>query len=166
MHGFEKSTNFLISFIIYGLASLLVIRAGAGAIEYAGNLKFYHRFVLKWEQSLIHYHAGDAMPPAFSGSNHAPYMDALIQQFHSHGITAPASNTDKAYIYRLARFWPDKNEDIFLLGLDRKIILFGLSKTTFDMLDKKIDKTRDKKNGKFTGKKYKNSPFHTGIWTL
>lgn len=166
MFGFEKSTNFIISILIYSLIALLVLWAGFQTIEYAGLLKFYNRFVLQWEKSLDLYSARNLKPPVFTGSNHVDYMDTFVRRFSTVGITSPQSNTEKGYIYRVKRFWPEKDEDIFLLALENKIVFFGLSKTTFNMLDKKIDNVSDKKNGKFKGKREKNRTTYTGIWFL
>ncbi len=166
MQGFQKNYDFLTSFFIIIVASLLILVAGFKVIQYSSDFKFYTRFVLKWEQSLTLLSSKDTIPPTFSGTNHVQYMDQMIAHMKTLGIPIPKSNTTKPFVYRITRLGADKHQDIFLLGFEQKIVLFGLSKTTFNMLDKKIDNKVDKNNGTFKGKKQTNSEIYTGIWTL
>jgi hypothetical protein len=161
-----KITSRVVSFCIVIGVSLIVMNAGVKLLQYASCLKFYTRFVLKWEHTLTLLASKEAILPHFSGSNHVDYMEQLTLLLKKKGIPVPESNTQSPYIYRLSKVGQEKNEDIFLLGMEQKIVLFGLSKPTFNMLDKKIDHTVDDKNGNFKGTQHKKSETYTGVWAL
>ena len=165
MSSHEKTVQFPVAFFGYVLAALAGIWVGFQVVEYAGTIKFYNRFLQAWETNVTRYTARDKVWPVFTGSNHAVYMDRLVRQMADMGLTLPGSNTRTPYIYRIARNWPNPDETIFILVLENQMVLFGLSKTTFDMLDKKIDNQLDLNNGQFKGRQDKTGPTFTGIWT-
>ncbi|MFH2090944.1 MAG: hypothetical protein ABIJ31_01095 [Pseudomonadota bacterium] len=166
MPGYEKTTNFLTSFFIYSIAAIVIMAAGFKVVQYSTRLKFYTRYLLKWEQALTQLTAKDTMGPKFTGSNHVLYMEQMIQHMQTHGIPIPESNTGKPYVYRIPKQGLTEKQDIFLLCLEQKIVLFGLSKPTFDMLDKKIDNKLDENHGTFTGKQQQDNEDYTAIWKL
>lgn len=166
MAGIEKTTNFAVSFLIYSLLSIIVIVAGLKAIRYSNHLKFYSNYLLGWERALVQLSSKDVLMPSFNGNNHVEYMNSFVRALKNQQIQIPDSNTPRPYVYKISgqATWDDQM--IFLLCFEKKIVLFGLSKTTFNMLDKNIDGELGTTSGKFTGKKQKNHATHTGIWTL
>lgn len=166
MSGYEKTTNFLTSFLLYSIGTIIVLSAGFKTIQYTARLKFYTRYLSKWEQTLTDLSSRDTLLPTFTGNNHIIYMDQFIQHMKALGITLPDSNTHAPYIYRIPRKGFTEHEDIFLLCFEEKIVIFGLSKKTFNMLDKKIDGKIDTMQGSFTGKQQQSHADYTGIWKL
>ncbi len=102
--------------------------------------------------------------PDLSCDNYTGYMDNLVRLMHRNSIPAPASNTQKPYIYKIDKIGFTESQNIFLLYFDSKIILYGLSKTTFNMLDKFIDESDGSRAGKFKGKLQKDKIHYIGIW--
>ncbi|MFH2058216.1 MAG: hypothetical protein ABIJ59_04885 [Pseudomonadota bacterium] len=166
MPGLEKTSNFLTSFFIYVLITLVVMAVGFKAIHYSAHLKFYTRYLQQWEQSLTQLAAKDTGGPEFTGNNHVPYMEQMVRHMKTLAIPIPESNTGKSYVYSIPKRGLTEQQDIFLLCFEQRIVLFGLSKTTFNMLDKNIDNKLDEKNGKFTGKQQKDNADYTAIWKL
>jgi len=146
--------------------ALIVIVAGIKAVNYSTDFKFYSHYLLKWESALTRLFAQDIILPHFSGKNHVRYMDDLVHLMNTLQIEVPSSNTGRPYVYQLSKIGYSKNQDIFLLCFEKKIILYGLSKTTFNMLDKNIDGQPGKNSGKLKGKLQKDNEHYAGIWEL
>lgn len=166
MPGFEKTSNRLISFFIYSLLIVIVISAGTKVIQYSTDIKFYNRFLLKWESALTTALANNMDCPIFTGKNHVEYMDNLVRRMEKIPVSIPSSNSSRPYVYHISKTGESNLQSIFLLYLENKIILYGLSKTTFNMLDKNIDGKIDKKAGAFKGKLQKDNEHYAGIWEL
>jgi hypothetical protein len=166
MPGFAKTTHRLTSFFLYMVLILIVVTSGLKAIDYAKDFRFYNHYLSKWESALTRAFATDMRFPHFSGRNHVHYMDTLIRQMKKNTITIPGSNAKKPYMYQISKTGLSNRQDIFLLCFEKKIILYGLSKTTFNLLDKKIDQQLGKSTGKFKGNLQKDNEHYTGIWEL
>lgn len=166
MAGYEKTTNFLASFGIYIIISVIVVISASKILTYSNHFKFYSGYLLNWERAITRLTSQETPLPVFNGNNHVKYMDGLIAVMKSHAIEVPRSSTGSPYIYKLPGRYLEKDNTIFLLCLDQRIVLFGLSKTIFNMLDKKIDGKPDARSGNFKGRELKSHAEYTGIWDI
>ena len=148
------------------MCAAAVLTGGFKLIRHAGELKFYNNFLLRWEDAMSHLSVSDSTLPEFNGTNHVRYMDKLVRLMQNSNIQVPVSNTDRAYVYQVPGAGISSRQDIFILCFEKKIVLFGLSKRMFNMLDKRIDHQLGRTNGKFTGRKQEHTAVHTGIWRL
>jgi len=162
----EKAVNRLVSLFIYTILSFMVIAAGLKAIHSASGLHVYTHYLLKWKIAITRMSASDIQFPQFSGKNHIQYMNALVKTMQKASIRIPGSNTRYPYIYQIHEKNYSISNDIFLLCFEKKIIIYGLSKTVFNMLDKQIDGNLNKNTGNFTGRLQKDNEHYTGIWKL
>ena len=165
MSLFANTSDRLTSFVIYTVLSLAVLMAGFKILNHAARFDFYSDYLLKWENAVTRLFAQDIILPDFTGSNHVEYMDKVVKLLQKTAIEVPKSNTSRPYIYQRSKIELSQQE-IFLLCLDKKIILYGLSKTTLNMIDKKVDGTVDNKKGSFKGALLKNNKDYAGIWKL
>ncbi|NOX35447.1 MAG: hypothetical protein GXP56_17240 [Deltaproteobacteria bacterium] len=166
MPGFAKKTNRLTSFFIYVVFIIIAAGAGIKAVRYSKDLNFYYNYLLKWETALTILSSKDLALPRFTGINRMEYMDNLVKLMGKLSIKVPRSNTRHAYIYQMFDKEFSKHRDVFLMCFEKKIILYGLSKTTFNMLDKNIDGKLGRNKGKFRGKFQKDKDCYAGIWEL
>ncbi len=164
VHG--KTIDRISSFVIYLILVLFVINAGSRAVNYSVDTHFYYYYLMKWESCLTKFNSKGKTFPVLSNKNYVGYMESLIQLLRRNSIPVPVSNTNKPYIYKINKTGFSKTQKIFLLCFGKKIILYGLSKTTFNMLDKLIDERYDNKSGRFTGKLQKDKIHYAGIWNL
>lgn len=166
MAGYEKTTNFLTSFFIYIMISVIVVAGSFKIINYSKQFKFYSDYMLKWESALMQLASKDLPFPDFTGNNHVKYMDNLVTGMKNQAIAIPESNTGRPYIYKLPGRQFQKDHTVFLLCFEKQIVLFGLSKAMFNMLDKKIDGKLGAKSGSFKGREQKKHAEYTGIWDI
>lgn len=159
-----KRANRLTSFFIYVIFAMIVLIFGFKAINYSIDFSFYTHYLLKWETALTGIVARDVMLPNFSGKNHIEYMDNIVKLMQKIPMEVPKSNTDCPYLYQISEKGLSKRQDIFLLCFEKKIILYGLSETTFNMLDKNIDGKLGRNGGKFKGKLQKDNEHYACIW--
>ncbi len=166
MTSFAKTSGRFTSFIIYTCLSLLVLWAGFKIINYSIRLNYYTNYLLQWEIALTRLFAKNIKPPDFTNNNHIEYMENIVKLLKKNSIEIPLSNTTRPYLYKIFEKGSSQPQEIFLLCLEKKIILYGLSKTTLDMLDKTIDGTIDNKDGDFKVKLLKSNKNYAGIWKL
>ncbi len=166
MLGFSKHINRFSAFCLYLFLALIVLAAGQKAIRYSKDLKFYNGYLLNWEIAMTRTCADTFIFPVFSGKNHIQYMDNLVKLMDKQSIRIPESNTKRPYIYQISKTDDVNLQPIFLLCFEKKIILYGLSQTTFFRLDKFIDGAFDANNGKFKGQLQKDNIHYDGIWNI
>ncbi len=143
----------------------LTLWGGAKLVNYSLDSKFYKDFLLPWEVAFRRFSSGDEMWPVFSGGNHVAYMKKLSVAMDKSGTPLPSSNTTYFNIYQIAKMGQDK-QDLFLLCLSDRIIIYGLSRKTFDRIDSFIDGELDQENGTFLGYQGKDIKEYIGLWRL
>ncbi len=159
----RKAVDRVAAGILYLGICAVIVWTGIGVINHAMEVKFYKDYLLKWESSMERCRASNIKWPHFNGSNHAEYMKELIKRMTDKGIEPPRSNTLSAYCYVLDRIgW--KPEHIFVLCLEDRIIIYGLSKRTFKKIDAYIDGTADPYKGRLRGKVGKDKVTVIAIW--
>lgn len=161
-----KTADRFTSFILYTILVSIVLLSGIKFVNSSKRVFFYYNYLLKWENALTRVLAMEVKLPQFKGNNHMEYMKNLTVLMGKESIEVPVSNTKHPYIYKISEKWPSLRQDIFLLFLENRVILYGLSKKIFHMLDKKIDGKIDKKSGNFMGQLQKNGINYVGIWKL
>ncbi len=166
MSNYEHTIDRLSSFIIYMILTLFVLFAGSRIINYSIDTNFYYYYLLKWESCLTQFTSKETNFPDLSHKNYIGYMDNLVKLFQMNSISVPSSNTKKPYVYKIVKTGFSKNQDIFILCFDRKIIIYGLSKSTFNMLDKFIDGSDGNKSGEFKGRLQRDKTHYVGTWNL
>jgi len=149
------------SFIVYSVFAGLALWAGTKLINHSLNTRFYEDFLLGWETAIRTYNEQGREWPSFTGSNHAVYMENLVNLMRGGDAAPPASNTGKPFVYCLDRLG-DPKEDIFFLCFADEIVLYGMSFKTFSYLDKRIDGHVDEKRGHFRGRKSKDGFSYRG----
>lgn len=158
-----KAVDRSVFVVLYIGLIALTLWGGSRVINYSLDSKFYKDFLLKWEVSLRSYSAKNVIWPHFSGDNHVEYMDHLTQLMGRGDISPPQSNTGRPYVYRLNKIGREQ-EDIFLLCLCDRIILYGISKDTFTGIDRFVDGEPGKDKGSFIGRLSKDGRTYIGLW--
>jgi hypothetical protein len=151
--------------ILYVLVASITLWAGFALFNRGFELRFFKDYLVQWEVGINAFTAQQGKWPNFSGTNHVDYMDRLAKQMRSAGITVPASNTAAVYRYRMERFGR-RVEDIFVLCLHNRIILYGISEETLGHLDKVVDRHADLLRGRISGRPGKNPNTYIGMWQL
>lgn len=161
------SANRILSILLYIGAILLTVWAGAGAINYSLDSKFYDEFLSKWEIAIKRYNQIRAQWPAFTGSNHIGYMARLIQHMQSNQVTVPNSNTQFPYIYIMDRLgWNQEEIQIFVLCFTDKLILYNVPEETFDRIDRFVDSKYSPLEGRLQGRRDGNNAVYTCVLKL
>ncbi|MBW1730363.1 MAG: hypothetical protein JRH08_01340 [Deltaproteobacteria bacterium] len=151
--------------ILYVGLCVVVVWAGTALINHALESKFYKDFLVKWEIAAQRYRSVSGTWPIFDGTNHVRYMEGLVDYMKSKGIQLPRSNTKAPYTYVLDRIG-FKKEDIFILCLSDRIIIYGLSQRTFEKADQYIDGSADPKRGRLRGKISKAGSTIIALWRI
>ncbi len=160
-----SDVNRIVSIILYVCAICLTLWGGAKLVNYSLDSRFYKDFLLPWEVSFRRFSTGDEIWPVFSGGNHVEYMENLSVAMGKNGMSLPSSNTNYFNIYHIDKMWQDRQE-LFLLCLSDRIIIYGLSRKTFERIDAFIDGKLDKENGTFLGYQGKDRKKYIGLWRL
>jgi hypothetical protein len=134
---------------------------GVRLIDFALDARFYHDFLLKWEMALQHQNAGGIAWPYFSGANHLHYMQELTRRMQRYNFQPPSSNTHVPFVYRLHNL-NEPSEQVFLLALADRIVVYRLPKQTFNRLDGFIDHGDGPSHGAFTGRLGSDARTYTG----
>lgn len=161
---FARPADRLSTFLLYSMLLILVAGAGTVVVNHSRRLSFYAHFLLKWESALTRFMAKDAVWPQFTGNNHVQYMDDLAARMKAQQVQVPTSNTGRPYIWHLPG--DQGTGDLFVLCMEKKIILYGLPEKFFIALDKKIDGKSGPRQGRFTGKLQKDKEHYAGIWKI
>ena len=160
-----RTTNRFVSMAIYTGFGILVIWSGTALINHSVDSKFYRYFLLKWHVGLMACNGEFESWSYFSGANDVQYMEEVTLLMRRKGFPPPDSNTGRPYVYRVKRIGVDR-EDIFILCLPKKLVLYGISTRTFKRLDTYIDGRPSAETGTFIGRKGKDERNYTGQWTL
>ena len=145
-----RTTDRFMSIAIYIGIGVFILWVGSKLINYCLEVRFYKDFLLEWEVSAQSFKSDGGIWPQFSEGDRVGYMEHLTQRMSKKGMSLPASNAKRPFIYHINRLGHPK-EEIFLLCLSHKIILSGISEKTLMRIDKWIDGKVDSENGLFTG---------------
>ena len=165
MEWSRKATDRFVASVLYLGVCVAVVFAGVAVINHSLEVKFYKDYLLKWKVSLIRYRALDGSWPQFFGTNHVEYMNELVRRIEKKGINLPRSNTLWPYRYILDRIGYT-GERIFILCFRDRILVYGMSQKTFEMIDKYIDGVFHLTKGRFKGRVNKNGVTITGMWGI
>ncbi len=159
----SRSAERLGSAFTYLVAAGLSIFGGIALINNSLETKFYKDYLLKWQVSTQAFFEKGGRWPSFTGNNHGEYMDQLVEEMQKHGIEPPRSNTARPYAYRLDRIGQEK-EEIFVLCLPERMVVFGMSEKTFERIDRYVDGVADLDKGRFRGRSGKKSSTIIASW--
>lgn len=158
--------NRFLPFFIYLVAGIVVVWAGFKLLDRTRHLKFYHSYLCEWQKTIISASAKDIQFPRFSQDNHYAYMDELVVLLKRRAIAVPSSNTPKPYLFHIREKEGKEVNQIFILCFENRIIVYGLSKELFDMLDKTIDGNHQQQSGKFKGKLQRDNRHYAATWEI
>jgi hypothetical protein len=160
-----KAPDRLIAGTLYLLGAAMVFWTGFGLINRGWDIRLFKDYLLRWEICLTEYADRQGQWPAFTGDNHTAYMDRLIAGMTSSGIAPPASNGKTAYRYRIEKFGR-ADENIFVLCLPDRMMIFGLSKQSLLYIERLVDRHVDLNRGRITGHPGKEPEVYIGQWRL
>jgi hypothetical protein len=160
-----KAVDRISSIFLYLLIGVMVLWFGSKMVARAVEVRLFKDFLLHWEVHTRSFDAEQGAWPEFTGSNQAAYMRSLISRMARNGMTPPASNGPSSYEYRLRGFGDDR-EDIFVLVLPDRMVLYGIRPDTLEFIDRAVDGRADLAKGLITGKVGKNSDTRIGQWHL
>lgn len=158
-----RATDRLSFGFLYLLIGAVILWFGFRMINHGWEIRFFKDYLLRWEVSLEDFEVHQGIWPVFSGGNHATYMEGLMAQFSRAGVAPPRSNTSRAYCYLIDGLWREK-EDIFVLVLRDRLLLYGISAGTLKYLDRAVDGRNDLDHGRIRGWKGKNKTTYIGQW--
>jgi len=154
-----------VSRLIYLGLCIMALWAGSALINYSIETKFCKDYLLVWVVCNQRLRERQIKWPEFDGTNHAIYMNRLIRKMTGAGIYSPRSNTTTPYTYLLNRLWKGK-EKIFVLLLKDRMIIYGMSRHTFERVDRYVDGKASFNGGRFRGKIGKHGSAIIGIWRM
>jgi hypothetical protein len=137
--------------VLYLLVGLLALWMGFRIINSGLEIRFLKDYLLQWESDLNAFTVQEGILPVFTGNNHTQYMDSLTLSMTQAGLDLPHSNTQVNYRYRVERFG-DRSEEIFVLCLHDRMVLYGLSAKTLRSIDKALDGSVDLTRGRVSGR--------------
>jgi hypothetical protein len=160
-----KASDRMISGTLYLLGVALVLWTAFELINRGLEIRLFKDYLLRWEVCLTEYGGRQGQWPVFSGDNHRDYMDHLIAGMTHLGIAPPASNAETAYRYRMEKFG-GADENIFVLCLPDRMVIFGLSKQSLLHIERLVDQHVDLSSGRITGRPGKEPGTYIGQWRL
>ncbi len=160
-----RTTDRLMSIAIYIGIGVFVSWVGGKFINYSLEVRFYKDFLSEWEISAQNFKSDGGIWPQFSEGDRVGYMEHLTQRMSEKGMSLPASNAKRPFIYYINRLGYPK-EEIFLLCFSHKIVLRGISKKTLMRIDKWVDGKADSENGSFTGMRFDDGVTYVGEMRL
>ncbi len=160
-----KKTDRLCFGALYLLVAVLTLYGGGRMVNRGLDFRFLKDYLLRWEVCMHALSAQQEQWPVFSGTNHAAYMNRLTVRMNRFGIQVPASNTAVAYQYRIENFFR-ADEDIFVLCLQDRMVLYGVSDKVLAQLDRAVDNHSDLSRGRIIGRPGKNQGTFIGQWIL
>lgn len=160
-----KASDRLTFGALYLLGAAMVLWTGFGLINRGLDIRLFKDYLLRWEICLTEYGDRHGQWPAFTGDNHTAYMDRLIGGMTCLGIAPPASNGKTAYRYHIEKFGRAA-EDIFVLCLSDRMVIFGLSKQSLLQIEHLVDRHVDLNRGRITGRPGKEPGAYIGQWRL
>lgn len=139
----------LTAFILYVALLTTVLGAGAMALAFAVDYRFYSSFLAPWHQALETYARTGRPWPEFR-NNHVAYMSELSRRMARHSDFRPPGQDEAAFMYRLNRVGR-ADEHVLVLGLPSRMVVYGLRTATARRLDRFADGHVDLTVGAFRG---------------
>ncbi len=139
----------LTAFILYVALLTTVLGAGAMALAFAVDYRFYSGFLAPWHQALETYARHGRPWPEFR-NNHVEYMLDLSRRMARHTDFRPPGSGRAAFMYRLERVGR-ADEHVLVLGLPSRMVVYGLNTATARRLDRFADGRVDLAAGAFRG---------------
>jgi hypothetical protein len=155
----------LIFTAIYVMAAVMMMWGVRITVNYALDVRFYQTYLSQWRVRLLAMQDQAPGWPEFDGRDSVRYMETLVAFMSKKGVRPPQSNTDRPFIYRLAKFG-DRAQQILVVFDHNSIMLFGLPATTFDRLDHFIDGVADPDHGDFRGRWSSDQISRIGRWKI
>jgi len=92
-------------------------------------------------------------------------MEKFTRSTEESSFPAPKSNTNHSFIYRMNKIG-STDEQLFLLCFANRIIVYGMSKETFERVDNFVDGKISAEKGFFTGYPSKDKKTYIGLLKL
>ena len=147
------------------MVALITIGFGSRLINHSLEARLFQEVLFEWQRLGQRFGAGGGAWPAFEGHNHVAYMRALKRRMRQQGIVSPEKAHRLEFRPQLKRIGrPD--EQLFVLLLPGRMVIFGLSPTTFARIDAQVDGASDPGRGLFTGTSASNGNQMIGYWQL
>ena len=160
-----RTAEKMVFMAIYIAATLLVLWGGKRMINYALDARFYREYLMQWEMQLTALrHQAFQWPPE-QAQDPFGYMRRLVQDIREAGLGVPRSNTDRAFIYRIGKLG-ERHQQLLIIGRAGSIVIFGLSPSTFDHLDRFVDGRPGADEGRFTGRISADQTSRIGLWKI
>ena len=148
---------------LYAGALLLTVWAGGKAIGYFQDYRFYSTFLAPWQRALGAYGETGRPWPVFSGSNHVAYMEAVVSSLRGAVGFRPLGEGRGAFMYRVDKPGQD-GQDVFLLALPGRIVLYGLFRGSAERVDGFVDGQRNLGAGTFQAAPSQDGLTVTAVW--
>ena len=159
-----KAANKIIFGVLYAAIIVFTVWGGFRVVDYALMSGFYKDYLMKWEASVREYGLSRGAWPAFDEKRPIEFMDTLVGYMRRKGVPLPRSNTKRPHVYRIKRMG-SPHEDVFVLCLPDRIVLYGVSKRTCTRLDDMIDGRGDAGRGWFTWQPSADGAY-VGVWRI
>ncbi len=156
-------TDRILSFLLYVALTLAVLWGGAKALDYFADYRFYRGFLEEWRMGFLEYSASGRPWPQFGGWNHAEYMNNLVAAMRREIDFQPPKGDRVAYKYHLQK-QQEETQNIFLLALPGRMVIYGLSPSTAKRVDAMVDGHSDLSRGDFTASLTATETSMTATW--
>ena len=147
------------------VVALVSIWFGAGLLNRSLETRLVNEVLFEWQRLGQGFAAGGGHWPEFKGSNHVVYMRALMERMRRQGLVSPQQARTLSFAPRLERMG-SKDEQLFLLLLPGRMVIFGLSDNTFARIDGQVDGASGPARGDFTGRPSSDGNQMIGYWQL
>ncbi len=138
---------------------------GGGLIRRSQETHLVREVLFEWQRFGQGFNARGGGWPVFKGSNHVAYMQELVKRMGRLGLISPQQMQRIGFTPRLKHLWR-ADEQLFLLLLPGRMVIFGLSAQTYAYIDGQVDGVNDPARGKFTGRPAVDENRMIGYWQL
>lgn len=145
--------------------ALISIWFGDGLINRSQETRFVKEVLFEWQRFGQGFNARGGVWPVFEGSNHVAYMQELVKRMGHLGVVSPQRLQRIGFTPRLKRLWR-ADEQLFLLLLQGRMVIFGMSAQTYARIDGQVDGVNDPARGNFTGRPAVDENQMIGYWQL
>ena len=153
----------ILSFLLYVGLTAAVLWGGVKAIDYFADYHFYRGFLENWRRGFVEYSTSGNPWPRFDGWNHVEYMNNLVAAMREKTDFLPPEGGQNPYKYHLQK-QQEQAQDIFLLVLPGKMVIYGLSPTTAQRVDFMVRGFSKLTGGDFTASLTKTETSMTATW--
>lgn len=160
----KGAQRWAMAIIALGVA-LISIWFGAGLLGRSQETRLIKEVLFEWQRLGQHFAAGGGHWPEFKGNNHVVYMEALLKQMGRQGVISSRQMRRLSFAPRLKRLGR-ADEQLFILLLPGRLVIFGLAAKTFARIDHLVDGASDPMHGDFTGRPASDGNQMIGYWRL